>query len=59
LASVVAAVAGAPVALYLNASAPTVLAVSVMGLLILWRHGANLRRLRAGTESKVLAKKPS
>jgi acyl phosphate:glycerol-3-phosphate acyltransferase len=57
LASVVAAVAAAPVALYLNASAVMAMAVSVMGLLILWRHGANLRRLRAGTESKVFAKK--
>lgn len=58
LAGVVAAVAAAPVAAYLSASAVMVMAVSVMGLLILWRHGGNLRRLRAGTESKVFANKP-
>ncbi|MSQ59571.1 MAG: glycerol-3-phosphate 1-O-acyltransferase [Betaproteobacteria bacterium] len=57
LAGVVAAVAAAPVAAYLSASAVMVMAVSVMGLLILWRHGGNLRRLRAGTESKVFANK--
>ncbi len=57
LAGVVAAVTAAPIALYLNASTAMALAVSVMGLLVLWRHAGNLHRLRAGTESKVFAKK--
>ena len=57
LASVVAAIAAAPVALYLNASGVMAMAVSVMGLLVLWRHGGNLRRLCAGTENKVFAKR--
>ncbi len=57
LGSVVAAISAAPVALYLNASIVMALAVSVMGLLIIWRHGGNLRRLRAGTENKIFAKK--
>lgn len=31
---------------------PTLFAVGVMGLLLVWRHGANLQRLLAGTESR-------
>jgi acyl phosphate:glycerol-3-phosphate acyltransferase len=57
LASVVAALFAAPIALYLNAGVVMALAVSAMGLLIVWRHGANLQRLRAGSESKLFAKR--
>jgi glycerol-3-phosphate acyltransferase PlsY len=32
---------------------PTVLAVAAMSLLLLWRHGGNMRKLLAGTESKI------
>jgi len=32
---------------------PTAVAVAVMGTLLIWRHGANIRKLLAGTESKL------
>ncbi len=32
---------------------PTAAAVAVMGTLLVWRHGANIRKLLAGTESKL------
>ena len=35
---------------------PIVLALIVMGLLLIWRHRANLERLLTGTESKLGAK---
>ena len=35
----------------------TLLALSLMGLLLLWRHRENIRRLLAGTESKIGSKK--
>jgi glycerol-3-phosphate acyltransferase PlsY len=34
-------------------ASPTVLAVAVMSLLLLWRHGGNMRKLLRGTESKI------
>ncbi len=37
---------------------PTLFAVGVMGLLLVWRHGANLQRLLAGTESRFGGKAP-
>ncbi len=57
LASVIAAIAAAPIALILQASTVMAMVVSCMGLLIIWRHAGNLQRLRTGTESKVFAKK--
>jgi len=62
LASLVAAVF-APVYFLLgdgvawSADAPLVLALVVMGLLLIWRHRANVSRLLAGTESRLGAKK--
>jgi acyl phosphate:glycerol-3-phosphate acyltransferase len=32
---------------------PLVLAIAVMGLLLVWRHSANIQKLLAGTESKL------
>ncbi|MDO5087612.1 MAG: glycerol-3-phosphate 1-O-acyltransferase PlsY, partial [Comamonadaceae bacterium] len=38
-------------------SGAVLLALLVMGLLLIWRHRENIRRLLAGTESKIGAKK--
>lgn len=57
LASVVAAVAAAPIAVVMNCTTAIAVAVSVMGLLIIWRHAPNLQRLRDGTENKVFARR--
>lgn len=35
---------------------PTAVAVAVMSLLLVWRHAGNIRKLMAGTESKIGAK---
>lgn len=32
---------------------PATLAIAVMGLLLIWRHEGNIRKLLAGTESKI------
>ena len=40
-----------------QASAIEVLALAVMALLLVWRHGDNIKRLLAGTESKLGQKK--
>ena len=32
---------------------PATIAVAVMGLLLVWRHGANIQKLLKGTESKL------
>jgi acyl phosphate:glycerol-3-phosphate acyltransferase len=52
LAALVAAVAGA-VAAALLADRPTALLVAGIALLIILRHHANIRRLLAGTESRI------
>lgn len=57
LASVVAAIAAVPIGVVLKVSSAMAIALSLMGLLIIWRHAGNLRRLRDGTESKVFSKK--
>lgn len=62
LASIIAAVF-APVYYLLGngvawtASEPKVWALVAMGILLIWRHSENLRRLIAGTESKLGSKK--
>ena len=38
---------------------PAVLATGVMALLLFWRHWGNIRKLLAGTESRLGAKKPA
>ena len=52
LASIVAAVFAPFWQLLTQGPDPIAAAVTVMGLLLVWRHSANIRRLLAGTESK-------
>jgi glycerol-3-phosphate acyltransferase PlsY len=40
-----------------EASAPEVLSLAVMAILLVWRHRENINRLLAGTESKLGKKK--
>ena len=53
LASIVAALFAPFYQLLIWGVAPTLLAVCAMSLLLVWRHEANLRKLFAGTESKI------
>ena len=53
LASIVAAVFAPFYQLLIWGGGPTAVAVTVMGLLLVWRHSANIRKLLAGTESKL------
>lgn len=39
-----------------NVAKPVAVSMAVMGLLLLWRHGANIQRLIAGKESKIGSK---
>jgi acyl phosphate:glycerol-3-phosphate acyltransferase len=59
LASMTAAVFAVFFAWFLKLDAPTVGAVAVMSAFLVWRHKDNIRRLAAGTESKLGAKKPT
>ena len=34
-------------------ASPIALAIAVMSLLLIWRHSGNIRKLLAGTESKL------
>jgi glycerol-3-phosphate acyltransferase PlsY len=40
-------------------ASPAVLAIAVMSLLLVWRHEGNIRKLLAGTESKIGQKAPA
>jgi glycerol-3-phosphate acyltransferase PlsY len=53
LASIVAALFAPFYQLLVWGVAPTLLAVCAMSLLLVWRHQGNLRKLFAGTESKI------
>ena len=55
--SALVAAALAPVWLILFEQSDMVLLVTVLAALVLMRHGANIRRLRDGTEPKIGAKK--
>ena len=57
LAAIVAAVFAPFYQLLIWGKGPTALAVLVMGALLVWRHGPNIRKLMAGTESKLGSKK--
>ena len=59
LASIVAAVFAPFYQLLIWDGGPTAVAVTLMGLLLVWRHSANIRKLLAGTESKLGAKAAS
>ncbi len=53
LAAIVSAVFAPFYQLLIWGSGPEAIAVTVMGLLLLWRHAANIRKLFNGTESKL------
>ena len=53
LAAIVAALFAPFYELLIWGARPTALAVAVMGLLLVWRHSANIRKLMAGTESRI------
>jgi len=53
LASIVAALFAPFYQLLIWGVAPMLLAITAMSLLLLWRHEANLRKLFAGTESRI------
>ncbi len=53
LASIVAAVFAPFYQLLIWGGGPLALSVGVMGLLLLWRHSANIRKLLKGTESRL------
>jgi len=56
LASIVAAAFAPFYQLLIWGGGPAAVAVTVMGLLLVWRHSANIRKLLAGTESRLGAK---
>jgi glycerol-3-phosphate acyltransferase PlsY len=53
LASLVAAVFAPFFQLLIWGMKPVMLCIVPMSLLLVWRHGANIRKLLAGTESKI------
>lgn len=53
LAAIVAAVCAPLYQLMAWDSGPVAIAVTLMGMLLIWRHGANIAKLVAGTESKL------
>ena len=57
LASMVAAVFAVFFSWFIKLGDATTVAIAVMSLLLIWRHRENIRRLVAGTESKVGEKK--
>ena len=56
LASIVAALFAPFYQLLIWGASPSLLAIAAMSLLLLWRHQANMRKLFAGTESRIGAK---
>ncbi len=56
LASIVAAVFAPFYQLLIWGTSPSLLAVAAMSVLLLWRHQPNMRKLLAGTESRIGAK---
>jgi acyl phosphate:glycerol-3-phosphate acyltransferase len=53
LAAIVSAAFAPMYQLLIWEAGPTALALIIMGLLLVWRHQANIRKLLAGTESKL------
>ena len=53
LASIVSAVFAPFYQLLIWEASPSALAIAVMSLLLIWRHSGNIRKLLAGTESKL------
>lgn len=56
LAAIVAATLAPMLQLLIWEAGPEALALIIMGLLLVWRHQANIKKLLAGTESKLGAK---
>jgi len=56
LASIIAALFAPFYELLIWGATPSLLAICVMSLLLLWRHQSNMRKLFAGTESRIGAK---
>jgi acyl phosphate:glycerol-3-phosphate acyltransferase len=56
LASIIAAAFAPFYQMLIWGTGPTLFAIGVMGLLLTWRHAANLQRLFAGTEAKLGSK---
>jgi acyl phosphate:glycerol-3-phosphate acyltransferase len=59
LAAIVAAVFAPFYQLLIWGFGPPALAIALMSLLLIWRHEANIRKLFAGTESKLGARSPA
>jgi glycerol-3-phosphate acyltransferase PlsY len=57
LASIVAAVFAAFYCAFLYGFSPVALAVAAMAALLVWRHRGNIRKLAAGTESRLGARR--
>jgi glycerol-3-phosphate acyltransferase PlsY len=53
LASIVAAITAPPLGLYFLGNWPEAWALIPIALLLVWRHRANIRKLLAGTESRI------
>ena len=56
LASIIAALFAPFYQLLIWGASPSLLAICAMSLLLLWRHQGNMRKLFAGTESRLGAK---
>jgi len=56
LAAIVSATLAPIYQLLIWEAGPTALALMIMGLLLVWRHSANIKKLLSGTESKLGAK---
>ena len=59
LAAIVAAVFAPFYQLLIWGGGPAAISVTVMGLLLIWRHSANIQKLLKGTESKLGHKTPT
>lgn len=59
LAALTAALAAPIIAWWLGFGTPTLVAVVVMSLLLIWRHAGNIQRLLQGKESRIGEKKPN
>jgi glycerol-3-phosphate acyltransferase PlsY len=58
-AAALAAAIEAPFAAYIFSERPDITAaVTVMSILLVWRHQVNIRRLLAGNESRIGSRKP-
>ena len=58
LAAIVSAVFAPFYQLLIWGGGPAAMAITVMGLLLIWRHRANIRKLFQGTESRLGQKAP-